>query len=153
MEQHIKAHVIAEISVAYNPLVERIDCPVINSATQAYNVLIDRWNVNTLHLIEEFKIMLLNRGNRLLGIFTVSSGGITGTVADPRIIFAVALKCAATSIILAHNHPSGTLKPSTADEGITKKLTDAGRLLDIVVTDHIIISFDSFFSFAEEGIL
>jgi DNA repair protein RadC len=83
----------------------------------------------------------------------VSSGGITGTVADPRIILAAAVKCCAVNIILAHNHPSGSLKPSRADEQLTVKIKEAARFLDITVLDHIIVSTEGYFSFAEEGLL
>src|SRR3990170_6054261 len=93
-----------------------------------------------LELQEEFKIMLLNRYNKVIGIFTVSSGGIAGTVADPKLIFGCALKAAASGIILAHNHPSGNLTASQADIDLTRKFKEAGKLLDIQVLDHIIIT-------------
>ena len=104
-------------------------------------------------MIEQFKIMLLNRANKILGIFTVSTGGVAGTVADPKVLFAAALKGNASSIILAHNHPSGNLKPSEADRQLTNKLSQAGKLLDISVLDHLIITADEYFSFADEGLL
>ncbi len=103
--------------------------------------------------IEEFKILLLNRANRLIGYYSVSSGGISGTIADPRVIFAAALKACAVEIILAHNHPSGNLQPSNADSILTKKLKEAGNLLDIIVLDHIIISDGGYFSFADKGLI
>ena len=106
-----------------------------------------------LELQEEFKIMLLNRYNKVIGIFTASSGGIAGTVADPKLIFACALKGAASGIILAHNHPSGSLQASQADIDLTKKLRDGGKLLDIQILDHIIITSESYYSFADEGLL
>jgi len=108
--------------------------------------------------IEEFKILLLNRANRVIGCYEVSSGGTCGTVADPKVIFAVALKCCATSIILAHNHPSGNLKPSQADILLSQKLKAGGRLLEIEVLDHIILSPEinsdkPYYSFADEGLM
>ena len=88
-----------------------------------------------------------------LGIYHLSKGGIAGTVVDPKIVFSVALKSAASSLILIHNHPSGNLQPSEADKTITKKLVDAAKLLDINVLDHLIISIESYYSFADEGLL
>lgn len=102
---------------------------------------------------EEFWVMLLNRANRLIKKQQISSGGISGTVADPKIIFKAALDQYASSIILVHNHPSGNLKPSTADLNLTKKMKEAGNLLEIPVLDHIIFSDEGYLSFADEGML
>lgn len=110
---------------------------------------------NTLQFLqrEVFAILLLNRANRIIHFEIVSEGGITGTVADPRIILKKALEYSATGIILCHNHPSGNLKPSHADEMLTKKIKNAASFLDILVTDHIIVSHEGYFSFADEGML
>jgi DNA repair protein RadC len=97
--------------------------------------------------------MLLNRANKILGTFQVSSGGITGTVVDPRIVFQSALKANATSIIIAHNHPSGQLTASQADIDLTKKLKEGGAVLDIPVLDHLIITESNYYSFADDGIM
>ena len=102
---------------------------------------------------EEFWIILLNRANRLIKKEQISSGGISGTVADPKIIFKAALDQYASSIILVHNHPSGNLKPSQADINLTKKMKEAGKLLEIPVLDHIIFSDEGYLSFADEGML
>jgi DNA repair protein RadC len=102
---------------------------------------------------EEFWILLLNRSNSIIDKIKVSQGGIAGTVTDVRIILKIALEHMASSIILCHNHPSGNKKPSEADIHITKKLTDAGKLMDIAVIDHIIIAEKLFFSFADEGMM
>jgi len=93
---------------------------------------------------------MLNRANRVLQILTVSQGGITGTVADPRLILAAALKIAACSMVLVHNHPSGSTKPSKADEDLTMKLKEAARYFDIKVLDHLIITSETYLSFADE---
>jgi len=110
---------------------------------------------NTLQFLqrEVFAILLLNRANRIIHFEIVSEGGITGTVADPRIILKKALEHNATGIILCHNHPSGNLKPSHADEILTQTLKTASSFLDILVTDHIIVSHEGYFSFADEGML
>lgn len=102
---------------------------------------------------EEFWILLLNRANEVLRPVQVSSGGVSGTVADPKLIFKHALEQLASAIILFHNHPSGNLMPSQADKDLTRKLKDAGRLLDIPVLDHLIFTDSTYFSFADEGIM
>jgi DNA repair protein RadC len=105
------------------------------------------------HKHEVFAVMFLNRANRINHLEVISEGGITGTVADPRIILRKALEEEAVSLILCHNHPSGNLKPSKADEDLTKKIKEASQYFDIRILDHIIVSEDGWFSFADEGIL
>lgn len=102
---------------------------------------------------EEFWIVILNRANRIIRKQQISQGGVAGTVADPKIIFKLALEELASGIILAHNHPSGNLTASQADIALTKKLKEAGKLLEIQVLDHVIIAGQKYFSFADEGIL
>jgi DNA repair protein RadC len=102
---------------------------------------------------EIFVVLFLNRANKINHFEIISEGGITGTVADPRIILRKALEEDAVNIILCHNHPSGSLKPSRADEELTKKIKEAAKLLDITVIDHIIVSEDGYYSFADEGLL
>jgi|TARA_B110000879_G_scaffold70898_1_gene99003 DNA repair protein RadC len=102
---------------------------------------------------EEFWIILMNRANKVIKKIRISSGGISGTVADSRVIFKAAIDNLASAIILAHNHPSGNLKPSQSDINLTKKMKESGNILDIPVLDHIIIAENSYFSFADEGLL
>lgn len=102
---------------------------------------------------EVFAVLFLNRSNKINHFQIISEGGITGTVADPRIILKRALEENAVSLILCHNHPSGSLKPSRADEELTQKIKEASRFFDIKVLDHLIVSEDGYFSFADEGIL
>ncbi len=102
---------------------------------------------------EVFAVVFLNRANKINHFQIISSGGITGTVADPRVILKKALEENATSIVLSHNHPSGNLLPSRADEELTKKIKEAAAYLDIKVLDHIIVSDEGFYSFADEGML
>jgi DNA repair protein RadC len=102
---------------------------------------------------EEFWIIILNRANYVLRKDQISRGGISGTVADPKLIFKSALDQGGSSIILAHNHPSGNLQPSQADITLTKTLKEAGKFLEIPVLDHIIVSDNSYFSFADEGMI
>lgn len=102
---------------------------------------------------EVFAVVFLNRSNKINHFEIISKGGITGTVADPRVILKKALEEDATSIVLCHNHPSGNLQPSRADEELTKKIKEAANYLDIKIIDHIIVSEEGFFSFSDEGIL
>lgn len=102
---------------------------------------------------EEFWILLLNRANEVIRPVQVSLGGVSGTVVDVRLVFKYAVENLASSIILAHNHPSGNLRPSASDKAITRQLSDAGRILSIPVLDHLIVSDNGYFSFADEGML
>lgn len=102
---------------------------------------------------EVFAVVFLNRASKINHFEIISEGGITGTVADPRIILRKALEHDALSIVLCHNHPSGSLKPSRQDEELTQKIKDAARYFDIRVMDHIIVSEEGYYSFADEGIL
>jgi DNA repair protein RadC len=102
---------------------------------------------------EEFWVLFLNRANKIIDISCISKGGLTGTLADGRIIFRMALEKKACALILAHNHPSGNLKPSEADKSLTRKLMNAGQFVDIQVLDHIIIAGEAYFSFCDDGLL
>jgi len=144
---------VAEIELKYSVDYKITDRPKISSSEDAYRILMDQWDLGKVSLLEEFKIILLNRGNRVLGITSISQGGVSGTVADPKLIFGTALKAAASYIILVHNHPSGNLKPSTEDIRLTKKLIEGGKLLDIQVVDHLVITKESFYSFCDEGLI
>lgn len=122
----------------------------ITSSADAYNelkpVLTDKNH-------EEFWVLLLNRANRVIKKFQISQGGVSGTVADPKIIFKAALEALASGIILAHNHPSGNLNASQADLDLTKKLKEGGKMLDIQVLDHLILAGQKYLSFADEGLI
>ena len=143
---------LAEIEVRYRPA--NAHNPVITSSQDAYNHLKGFFPEDTIALYETFIVGYLNRANRLLGVYEVSKGGITGTVVDIRLILSVALKTAATGIILAHNHPSGNLQPSENDKVITEKIKQACKLLDISLLDHLIVNPDKqFISFIEESLL
>lgn len=117
----------------------------------------DTYNIMRRHLIdlnyEEFWIVLLAQSNKVIAKELISRGGINATVADPKIIFNLALQHSAIAIILVHNHPSGSLKPSQQDIELTKKIANAGKLLDISVYDHLIITNESYYSFADNGVI
>jgi DNA repair protein RadC len=144
---------VAEVELVYKSKVKASERPTIQTSADAVNVLRVLWEEGKMDLVEQFKVLFLNRGNKVIGIYNVSTGGITGTIADPRLIFTAALKINAVSLILCHNHPSGSLKPSKADEEITQKIAGAGKFLDIKVLDHVILSSESYFSFADEGLM
>ena len=121
----------------------------IQTSIDAYHVIASQFQ-DLNH--EEFWILLLNRANKVLSKHLISKGGQAGTIADPKIIFNIALENHAAAIILAHNHPSGNLRPSHADLELTKKLRSAGQFLDMPVLDHLIITDQGFLSFADEGL-
>jgi DNA repair protein RadC len=147
----IQTENIAEIELVYKPSIS--NKPIISSPLDAYNVLIDFYPKDTMHLQEHFFVAYLNRFNRVLGVLHLSSGGITGTIADIRLIFGTALKAAASGIIISHNHPSGQLNPSQLDKNVTTKIREAGDMLDIKLMDHIIIGHEGkYLSFSDEGL-
>ena len=140
---------VAEIKVSYSTTsTPKIKITTVN---KAFEVLLSLWDFDTIELQEEFKVLLLNRANEVLGIYPLSKGGITGTVVDSRLIFAVALKCNATGILLCHNHPSGNLKPSDNDITLTRSIKKCADFFDITLIDHIIVTKNGFYSFSNEG--
>ncbi|HSZ87189.1 MAG TPA: JAB domain-containing protein [Puia sp.] len=144
---------IAEVELVYKSNVKASLRPILTSSKDVYELLLQTWDKNKIELQEQFKVLLLNRASRIVGIFEVSSGGVAGTVADPKLIFMAALKSNACNIILAHNHPSGNLKPSKADEELTQKIKMGGKLLEINVLDHLIITVDGYYSFGDESLI
>lgn len=144
---------VAEVELVYKTKVKASERPKVNSSKDIYNILKQVWDENKIDMLEEFKVIFLNRANRVTGVYDASSGGITGTVADPRLILAAAIKSLSVSIVLSHNHPSGNLKPSRADEELTLKIKEAASYHDIKVLDHIIISSEGYYSFADEGLI
>jgi DNA repair protein RadC len=144
---------VAEVELVYKTKVKPSERPLVKTAKDCYEILRQTWDENKIEFVEQFKVVLLNRAQRVLGIYELSTGGVTGTVADPKLVFTAALKANACNIILSHNHPSGNLKPSRADEELTKKIATAGMYLDIKVIDHIIVTSEGYYSFANEGLL
>lgn len=142
---------VAEIDVSYSQRIPARDRIKITGAQDAYEASKLFWP-STDH-VEYFYVLFLNRNNQVLGCHQVSKGGFTGTVVDIRVIFQIALKACATSIICLHNHPSGNLTPSDADQQITDKVKQAGKFLEIQLLDHLIITSERYYSFADEGIL
>lgn len=144
---------ISEVQVYYtspNTIGNRV---LIQSSADAYRVLRELWEEDTIEMQEVFIVMLLNRANEVLGVYRLSRGSVAGTIVDPKLVFSVALKGLASVLILAHNHPSGTLKPSNADIDLTRKLVEGGKLLEIQIVDHIIVTRRGYYSFADEGLI
>ena len=144
---------VAEVELTYKTKVKASERPQINCSGDAYGLFKQVWEEGKIELVEQFKVLLLNRANKVLGQVNVSSGGVSGTVADPKIIFVAALKANACALIICHNHPSGNLRPSRADEELTIKIKNAGSFLDIRLLDHLVLSSEGFLSFADEGLL
>lgn len=153
MQAQTKLFQVSEIKVSYLPKFRAIERPKITTSKQAYEILLNNWDHGMIEMREQMKVMLLNRANHVLGIYEVSTGGQAGTVCDPKIIFAAALKANAAYIIMAHNHPSGNLKPSSQDISITRKLVEAGKMLDLHVVDHLIMTKRGYYSFGDEGLI
>lgn len=143
---------VAEIKVSYSP--NNAQKPLIKSSHDAFAELYKFFPPDTIALQERFIAMYLNRANRVIGIFDMAKGGITSTTVDIRLLISVALKAAATGIILCHNHPSGNLQPSPNDKTLTKKIKEACSYFDIAILDHIVIASETdYFSFADEAVL
>lgn len=124
----------------------------ISNSEEAYNLMLELFNKETIAIYEELHIAFLNKANIVIGTYMVSKGGTSGTVMDVKLVVSIALKTLATGVIIAHNHPSGALKPSTEDVLITKRLEESLKLFDIKVIDHLIVSPEGgYFSFADLG--
>jgi len=123
----------------------------IVTSQQGYDLLLKVYDEDTLDWTEEAIILALNRCNKVLGFFRLSSGGVAGCIMDPKIVFTMALKLGASAIIVSHNHPSGNLHPSNQDNQITAKIVECGKILDVTVLDHIIVTDEGYYSYADEG--
>jgi len=144
---------LAEIELTYKSNYKASLRPKISGSHDAYQILVSSWEDTKIEFVEQFKILLLNRANRVLGYMNISSGSSTGTIADPKLIFAAAIKANACGIILSHNHPSGNLVPSQADIDLTRKIREGGKILEIQILDHVILTSEGYYSFVDEGIL
>ena len=125
----------------------------IKNSEEIVDVLRNNWEPGTMEANESFYLVMLNRSNRVKGVVLHSKGGLTGTIIDTRSLLCAALLSLSCAIVIAHNHPSGDAQPSDADVKITHKLKKAAHDMDITILDHVILTKDSYFSFADEGIL
>ncbi|WP_338359637.1 JAB domain-containing protein [Yeosuana marina] len=145
---------VNEIKISYKEKRAISKSPAIKSSVDAARLLFDHWDKDTIGLHETFKVLLLNNSNKVKGVYELSKGGITGTLVDIRILFAVVLKSVSVAIILSHCHPSGKLMPSEADKQLTEKIKKAAAFFDVKVLDHIIVvPSGGYYSFSDEGIL
>ncbi len=145
---------VNEIKISYT---EKNTTSIIDSITNSFKVaqlLFEDWDSDTIGLQESFKVVLLNNSNNVKGIYQISQGGITSTIVDLRILFAVVLKSLSVGIILVHNHPSGKLIPSEADKRLTEKIKKAADFFNIKVLDHLIIAPNGeYYSFTDNGLI
>ena len=144
---------VAEIELVYRSSIKFSERPKISCSKDGYNLFLQYWDENKLEFVEEFKVMLLNRSHKVLGICSLSAGNVSGTIADPKLVFVAALKANASYVIICHNHPSGNLQPSRADEDLTLKIKEAGKFLDLPLLDHLILTNECYYSFADEGLI
>ncbi|QMU66745.1 MAG: DNA repair protein [Flavobacteriaceae bacterium] len=142
---------VAEIKLQYNKEVAPKNRLKILDSRQAAEILRALWKHDTLELQEQFKILYLNNYNQVIGLYPHSQGGITSTFADIRLILVGAFQCGAVAMIISHNHPSSNPNPSQADKILTKKIQEASNLIDIKLLDHIILTKNDYYSFADEG--
>ncbi|WP_121965722.1 JAB domain-containing protein [Myroides sp. N17-2] len=145
--------IASEVELIYKSKVKASQRPHITSSYSAYQVALTAWDSNKIELLEQFKVIMLSNNNKVLGVLDASTGGITGTIVDLRIIFSALLKANAVGFLIVHNHPSGSLVPSEADRQVTRKIKEASKILDINLLDHLIITEESYYSFADEGTL
>lgn len=144
---------VTEVELIYRNKVPPSDRLKIRSPDNAYDAFINAWDLNKMDLVEQFYVLFVDRAQNCLGISNMFTGGVSGCMIDPKIIFATALKANASGIFLAHNHPSGNLKPSKADTILTDKIKAGGDLLEISVLDHLIVTPLKYYSFAENGLI
>lgn len=143
---------VTEVTLSYKTEVKPRDRELITSSQDAYNILYKFWNQNLIEYVEEFKILLLNRSNRVLGIASLSKGTTSASIVDIKHILQYAIKTNASGFIISHNHPSGNSDPSDSDITITRKVKEAAKFLDIALLDHIIIlPAEGYYSFADDG--
>ena len=144
---------VTEVKLTYRNKLKASERPKVLSSKESYQILLKAFDAGTVELFESMKVMLLSNANRVLGIMDVSNGGISQTVVDVRLIMQSALLAKASGIILAHNHPDGALIPSAMDTAATHRIKKACEVLDIKLLDHIIITPESYYSYADEGMI
>src|SRR5664280_1666496 len=144
---------ISEVRLVYRTKIKASDRLQVKCSKDAFDIFMENWDLDSIEHIEEFKLLLMNRSNSVLGILPVSKGGISGTVTDIRLIYQAAIIANASGLICCHNHPSSSLNPSESDTKITKKIKEAGSIMDIQLLDHLIITAEDYYSFADSGLL
>ena len=148
MEEKLK---VCEVKLTYKSKIKASEREQVQTSKKAYKLLLSVFDTETIQYRESLKMLLLNRAKKVLGICSISEGGINETSADLHLIMQAAILGNAFGIILAHNHPSGHLKPSLADDQLTQRVKEVTKLLDIHLHDHLIITDESYYSYADEG--
>ena len=142
---------VSEVKLTYKSKVKASERPKVLDSKTSFDIFLKSFDPDTIELKETMKMMLLNNANKVLGIMDVSIGGTMGTVADIKLIMQCALLSNASGIIISHNHPSGILTASVQDDSITRRLKQACELMEIRLLDHVIITTESYYSYADEG--
>lgn len=143
----------AEVKVTYSPRIKPSERLKLTTSEETYQLLKQVFDINTIEYRESFKLVLLNRAMKVIGITSISEGGIECVSVDIRLIFQTALLANASCFIICHNHPSGNQQPSIEDRNLTRTIHEAGKLLNIILIDHIIVTSEGYYSFSDNGIL
>jgi DNA repair protein RadC len=144
---------IQEVELHYKRKAKPADRPKVSNSSDVVEVFRAIYDVNKIEHREMMYALYLNRANTVLGVLLISEGGTAATICDPKIVFQGALKLNASGVILSHNHPSGNLTPSQADIQLTNRLTNGGKIMDVQILDHVILTADSYYSFADNGMM
>lgn len=144
---------IPEFKISLSHKVKPSERIIVKTSEEAAAVCRQVFDADTIEWVESFIVIALNKANKVIGFYKVSQGGVSGTIADPRVIMQFSLLSNASCLLLCHNHPSGSLKPSAQDQALTQKVKQAAMLFDTIILDHIILTDNGFFSMADEGIL
>jgi DNA repair protein RadC len=145
---------ISEVRLVYKTKVKASERLQVKCSKDAFDIFMENWDLDTIEHIEKFKLMLFTRSNKVLGIASISKGGINGTVIDVTIILQFAIKAKTGGIIICHNHPSGNVQPSESDIAITRKIKESGNVMDIQLLDHLIIVPEGkYYSKGDEGVI
>lgn len=139
--------------MTYKPKIKASDRQQLLDSTEAYKLLQQVYDPETIEYRESFKVILLNRRNRVIGVTNIAEGGIDSLLVDVRMVLQAALLANASAIMISHNHPTGSLRPSEEDRKLTRLIYEAGKLINIILLDHLIVTSEGYFSFADEGIL
>ena len=139
-----------EVRLVYRNKTRAHDRPKVNCASKAFDIFHQIWDKDQIGLVEECKLLLLDRQLRLMSLANISYGGMTEAIIDPRMVFAIALKRRAHNIILAHNHPTGSLQPSEADKALTRRITFLGEMMRIQLGDHLIVTREGYRSIVSD---
>ena len=141
---------VRKLTFGFDKLVNLRDLPAATCSRELYQIFLEKWDKKRLQYVEDFKVVYMNKQRRVIGVTTISNGAIDYALVDIRVIMANALSCGGVCIALAHNHPSGAVYPSDQDIQLTKDISEAARILKLKVLDHIIITPDTYYSFADE---